>query len=227
MRSNPLDNPVYAALTQTHAAFAEQQLDFLGYNPAVCPFGCITTALNKVAGIDTYGSEIERFFCVGEQPQLSENMLIKQELTCDQMVLETPIELPIMNKIVHLQPEHYNALYDLVNLVQPGYFTHETPKMGNYYGIFEGKELIAVTGERMKMNAFTEISAVITHPNHTGKGLAKQLVTHVANSIFAENKLPFLHVAENNLGAIKLYEKLGFVFRRKISFWHLQSKKIV
>lgn len=82
---------------------------------------------------------------------------------------------------------------------------------------------MAVTGERMKMNDFTEISAVVTHPRYTGKGFAKQLIAHTANNVFDENKTPYLHVAETNFGAIRLYEKLGFKTRRKISFWNLES----
>jgi predicted GNAT family acetyltransferase len=41
--------------------------------------------------------------------------------------------------------------------------------------------------------------------------------------VFNENKIPYLHVAESNIGAIKLYEKLGFATRRKISFWNLKT----
>ena len=70
------------------------------------------------------------------------------------------------------------------------------------------------------MDAYTEVSAVVTHPAHTGKGYAKKLVAYTANKIFAENKIPYLHVAETNTGAVALYEKIGFVTRRKISFWN-------
>ncbi|MEZ4957421.1 MAG: GNAT family N-acetyltransferase [Saprospiraceae bacterium] len=71
------------------------------------------------------------------------------------------------------------------------------------------------------MEKFTEVSAVVTHPEHTGKGYAKQLIKHATDQIFKENKIPYLHVAESNIGAIKLYESWGFSERRKISFWNL------
>ncbi|MCL6220358.1 GNAT family N-acetyltransferase [Zunongwangia pacifica] len=76
----------------------------------------------------------------------------------------------------------------------------------------------------MKMNKYTEVSAVDTHPEYTGKGYAKQLIKHTTDEIFKENKIPYLHVAESNTGAIKLYKKLGFSTRRKISFWNLIKK---
>ena len=73
----------------------------------------------------------------------------------------------------------------------------------------------------MKMNDYTEVSAVVTHPDHTGPGLAKKLVAHASNRILLENKTPYRHVAKENIATVKLYEKLGFVTRRKISFWNL------
>jgi predicted GNAT family acetyltransferase len=82
--------------------------------------------------------------------------------------------------------------------------------------------LVAVTGERMKMESYTEVSAVVTHPEYTGRGFAKQLVAHTVNQIFNENKTPFLHVAESNVFAINLYKKLKFKRRRKISFWNIE-----
>ena len=77
----------------------------------------------------------------------------------------------------------------------------------------------------MKMNANIEVSAVVTHPDHMGKGYAKQLVTYTANKIFDQNKTPYLHVTETNSAAINLYKKLGFVTRRKISFLNLVTNK--
>jgi predicted GNAT family acetyltransferase len=111
----------------------------------------------------------------------------------------------------------------LIKIVYPEYFKSKTADLGNYYGIFEHNQLVAITGERMQMDAFTEVSAVITHPEHTGKGYAKQLVAHAANAIFEQNKTPFLHVAKANIGAVKLYEKLGFKTRREISIWNISQ----
>jgi predicted GNAT family acetyltransferase len=73
----------------------------------------------------------------------------------------------------------------------------------------------------MKMNHFTEVSAVVTHPLHTGKGYARQLVAFTVNKIFDQNKIPYLHVADKNEAAIRLYQTLRFKTRTKISFWNL------
>ncbi|MCX2494739.1 GNAT family N-acetyltransferase [Pedobacter sp. PF22-3] len=75
-------------------------------------------------------------------------------------------------------------LLKLVNLVQPCYFKNKTADLGSYYGIYKNDQLIAVTGERMKMDGYTELSAIVTHPEYTEKGYAKQLIVHVSNKIF-------------------------------------------
>lgn len=108
-----------------------------------------------------------------------------------------------------------------MNLVQPGFIKEKTPSLGTYFGIYKNNSLVASAGERMKMDHFTEISAVVTHPKYVRNGYAKQLLKHLIDRIFMQNKTPYLHVSETNLSAIKLYRQLGFTIRRKISFWHI------
>ncbi|URC14877.1 GNAT family N-acetyltransferase [Flavobacterium sp. B183] len=220
-----LDNPVWYALSENHSAFA---LDYDGtkfYNPDYCPFGSFILSESTLKAIKQYELLTDSFFVVGEKPEIDDSLTIIKELICLQMVIQDKIQLPTGTEILKLTENHNDELLQLVNLVQPGYFKPQTPLLGNYYGIFKEAQLIAVAGERMKMNDFTEVSAIITHPDHTGKGYAKQLISHVVNSILDESKTPFLHVVENNIGAISLYEKLGFVTRRKISFWNVSKKQ--
>lgn len=221
MTSHHLDNPVWNSLSETHREFA---IDYNGtkfYNPQYCPFGGFVKLENTSDAIKHYSALTENFFIVGEKPVLPDSLKINKELICLQMVISQKIDLPIDAEIVKLTAAHNEALCELVNLVQPGYFKNKTFLLGDYFGIFKEGQLVAITGERMKMNDFTEVSAIITHPDHTGKGYAKQLIAHVVNAIFDQHKIPFLHVAESNTGAIYLYEKLGFVTRRKISFWNI------
>lgn len=218
-----LDNPVWNSLSETHAAFAVDYNGTQFYHPDYGPFGGFIHPESTAKATNQYGSLTENFFIVGEKPELSDSLKIAKELVCLQMIIDDKIVQPITSEIVKLTEKHNDELVQLVNLVQPGYFKNKTSSLGNYFGIFKENQLVAITGERMKMNAFTEVSAIITHPDHTGKGYAKQLITHVVNTIFDENKIPYLHVVENNIGAISLYEKLGFVTRRKMSFWNISK----
>ncbi|SEO92656.1 FR47-like protein [Flavobacterium sp. CF108] len=220
---NKLDNPVWNSLSESHDKFA---IDYNGtkfYNPNYCPFGGFFELESTLESVEKYASLCENFFIVGEKPKIADTLKIVKELVCLQMIIREKIQITFDNEIIKLNEEHSAELFDLVNLVQPGYFKPETSLLGNYYGIFNNGKLVSIAGERMKMNNFTEVSAIITHPDHTGKGYAKQLTSHVVNNIFDEGKIPFLHVVESNTGAVKLYEKLGFVTRRKMSFWNISK----
>jgi len=224
MEYNKLDNPVWNSLNETHQKFAINYDGLKFYDPAYCPFGGFTKRENTAEGIDDYSTRTNPFFVVGEEPLFSNKLALNKNLVCKQMVLEKRIPITLTASIVELKSnQQRKELFDLVCLVQPGYFKQNTPELGKYYGIYKENKLIAVTGERMKMNHFTEISAVVTHPAHTRKGYAKQLLKQTTDQIFSEHKIPYLHVTESNVGAIKLYKKLGFYTRRKISFWQLKT----
>ena len=219
-----LDNPVWYSLSETHKGISINYHNVKFYDPAYCPFGGFIETNNVASQIDEYSKLTNHFFIVGEKPVFSKKISLKKELVCLQMILEKRIEINIGEKIIELGDTLAEALSSLVNEVQPGYFKKKTNLMGNYFGVIKEGKLVAVTGERMKMNGFTEVSAVVTHPFYTGKGFAKQLVAHTANKIFDENKTPYLHVAETNFDAIRLYENLGFKTRRKMSFWDLEIR---
>lgn len=218
-----LDNPVWHSLSETHNQYAVEYNDTKFYHPDFCPFGGTTSPGDTAEAILHYADTCNNFFLVGNKPVTPDNVHIKKELVCDQMIIHNTIDIPYTSKIIQLTETHTNELLTLVNLVQPGYFKNKTPQLGNYFGIYIDNVLAAVTGERMKMHMFTEVSAVITHPDHTGQGYAKQLVAHTVNNIIQQGKTPYLHVADTNTGAIALYKKLGFATRRKISFWNMVS----
>ena len=216
-----LDNPVWNSLSETHQSFAIDY-DFIKfYHPDYCPFGGFTKTENTGKCIDEYAQLVDNFFIIGQKPNISANLKLNNELVCLQMIIYDKIEFTIEDEIVELNETHLNDLLGLVKIVYPEYFKKKTAALGNYYGIFKNNQLVAVTGERMKMNEFTEVSAVITHPDYIGKGYAKQLVTHTVNAILKQKKTPFLHVSKTNVGAIKLYEKLGFHARKEISVWNI------
>lgn len=75
-----------------------------------------------------------------------------------------------------------------------------------------------MAGERLRPPGWTEISAVCTDPEFQGQGLATRLTLAVVAAIAARGDTPFLHAAAENLGAIRLYEALGFRLRRRAPF---------
>jgi predicted GNAT family acetyltransferase len=96
--------------------------------------------------------------------------------------------------------------------------------MGRYWGHVDTENrLQAMAGERLHLDGHTEISAVCTHPDARGAGLAGALTRHVARAILERDETPFLHVADDNDGARRVYERLGFRRRRTVEFAYLET----
>jgi predicted GNAT family acetyltransferase len=70
----------------------------------------------------------------------------------------------------------------------------------------------------MRPPGFAEISAVCTDEAWRGHGFAARLTRAVAAGITARGETPFLHAADDNANAIRLYKALGFVHRREVFF---------
>lgn len=128
-------------------------------------------------------------------------------------------------ELVPLTADHVDQMLALTRLTKPGPFETKTITLGNYEGIFEQGKLVAMTGQRLKVDDYIEISAVCTHPDHLGKGYAKQLLLSQISQIIHQSKTPFLHVNSKNERAIGLYERLGFSLRTKIFFYSIEKAK--
>ena len=77
---------------------------------------------------------------------------------------------------------------------------------------------MAMAGERLKVPGYTEVSAVCTHPDHTGKGYARMLMREIMRGIRDRGEIPFLHVRSENTRAIGVYERLGFRYQDYAAF---------
>jgi predicted GNAT family acetyltransferase len=87
-------------------------------------------------------------------------------------------------------------------------------QLGEYFGYFEGGQLIAMAGERMCAGNLHEVSGICTHPTFQGRGLARKLTLKLVRRQLNRGKTPFLHVLSHNTAARALYEKMGFrIFR--------------
>jgi predicted GNAT family acetyltransferase len=107
----------------------------------------------------------------------------------------------------------------LVELTKPGPFEAHTREMGAYLGVRGlGGKLVAMSGQRMNLTHYREISAVCSHPEARGRGLTAPLMEELMARIVAEGKTPFLHVKTENGSAKAVYQKLGFTVRRAIYF---------
>ncbi|HZW15484.1 MAG TPA: GNAT family N-acetyltransferase, partial [Brevundimonas sp.] len=106
----------------------------------------------------------------------------------------------------------------LATLTVPGPFFEKTHRLGDFVGVKVDGRLIAMAGERMKPEGFTEVSGVCTHPDHRGRGYAGALMRVVTGRILERGEQAFLHAYAVNTAAIALYATLGFRVRAPVTY---------
>jgi GNAT superfamily N-acetyltransferase len=221
-----LKNPVWYSLNETHKKFLIEFDGVQFYKPEICSFGAFFDETKTAKALNEYSKIADKFFLVSENqaPVIdTDHAVLEKKIDGCQMVLENLIAIEITEHIVLLSEKYIDEIYDLIWLVMPGYYQKRGFEMGKYYGIFKDNKLVSITGQRMQTDNFIEVSGVVTHPDYTKKGYAKQLVAYTTKEILKEKKLPILHTNKGN-PAISLYEKLGYKLTRDMNWW-LFSKK--
>jgi ribosomal protein S18 acetylase RimI-like enzyme len=122
-----------------------------------------------------------------------------------------------------LGPADYPEMQALVDLTQPGPFGPGSLRIGSFVGLREGGRLIAMGGLRLQSDRVAELTAICTHPEVQGRGLATEIVAALVDRVLGEGRTPFLHVAVENVRAIAVYRRLGFHTRRRGRVLRLES----
>jgi len=214
-----LDNPVWNALSTTHASFAEGDSLAKRYPVDVAPFGATRDqspeSYHSLARL--LGPQGTAAIPLAAMPVLPAGWTVVRRVDSAQMVWDTQTTQSAEQGFEELTISNVDEMLALVELTKPGPFAKRTPELGSYLGIREAGRLVAMAGERLKPYGYTEISAVCTHPDYRGSGYASSLVSILIQRITKRNEIPFLHVRTENVSAIRVYEKLGFRTRRRIN----------
>jgi RimJ/RimL family protein N-acetyltransferase len=221
-----LDNVIWKALTTRQAEFSESFGSACRFIPEVSPLAAFAEparegyeSLARLVGV---GGTTRLF--LGEPYESRAGWTLLNGSAMPEMVYEgvglrredNRARLPSHEtdpEIVELGSADSTEMIELTKLTKPGPFGKRTHELGTYLGIRCDGRLVAMAGERLKLPGYTEVSAVCTHPEHTGRGYARILMIEVMQRILDRGETPFLHVREDNLRAIKLYQKLGFATR--------------
>ncbi|HEX3589787.1 MAG TPA: GNAT family N-acetyltransferase [Pseudonocardiaceae bacterium] len=215
VRTSVLDNPVWWSATGAHAAVAITSGGAAIYPPEVGLFAGMTGG-NAWADLAGLLAPDRPALLVGATG-IPADWLVHRAVEGVQLAATVSMGEPD-EEAVRLGPADVPEMLDLVRRTEPGPFLPRTIELGHYLGIRRGGALVAMAGERMRPAGWTEISAVCTDPAYRGQGLATRLIRAVAVGIDARGDMAFLHTGADNTGAIRVYEKLGFAYRRPIAF---------
>jgi ribosomal protein S18 acetylase RimI-like enzyme len=215
-----LDNAPWHALTGPHASFAIGNDLVRRYPADVAPFVAVRTwddpdvwnALIELVGPD---AEIGLSGYDGDAPPRWE--LVGQGEGVQLVQTDALAPRPDPEAIL-LGSGDVPEMLAIVERNEPGPFRPRTYELGRYIGIRREGRLIAMAGERLHPEGWTEISAVAVDRDHRRQGLASRLVLDVAFHIQQRGDRALLHAAASNTGAIAAYERLGFALRRRNRF---------
>jgi len=110
------------------------------------------------------------------------------------------------------------AMLALATLTKPGPFRSATRRLGPFIGVKRDGALIAMAGRRLRVEGFTELSGVCTHPDHRGQGLAAALSRALVGEILASGEGAFLHAFAEHHATIAFYRSLGFEVRAPMTY---------
>ncbi len=230
---DPLDNAVWHSLTGPLRSFAECVPDGSGANgvataarfaPEVSPFGALVDHPDPSAW-----AELARLVGPGSVTVVFRGDVVVPagwtRLDGGEGIQMVGPEVAgtFDPEATELGAADADEVLDLIARTQPGPFATRTLEVGRYVGIRRRGRLVAMAGERLRIDGQVEVSAVCTDADHRGRGLARRLVSDVVAGAVAGGDVPFLHVAATNHGAQRVYRDLGFRERRRVQWVALRA----
>lgn len=214
-----MDNPIYNALNSAHGIYAKGTANVKYYQEDIAVFAGLKANspadFEELHALATDASTFVVFSPVALAIPTSWKLLTHIDMF--QFVYDSKdVPAGVDSDFTNLDQTHVTEMMALVELTQPGPFRERTIELSNYTGVINEGKLVAMAGHRFNPTPYIEISAVCTHPDHLGKGYAYMLIREQIKRILAKGETPFLHVRNDNVGAIKLYEKLGFHIRSEM-----------
>ena len=218
MTTELLDNIMWHSLTGPQAALsvgtrsARRLLRgftaVLGFEDALHP---------DFDGLEAYCEGNEHFYCVGWPAGVPSGWRIDADAPAYQMVWDLPSPAPDPEfEPLPLTIAHMPQMLALVSATEPGSFAERNLELGEFIGLFDAGKLIAMAGQRMHAGVLREISTVCTSDAYRGRGLGRRLIEQLLRLQIERGQVPFLHVLQNNVGAWRLYEHMGFRVARSM-----------
>jgi predicted GNAT family acetyltransferase len=214
-----LDNPIWFALTTAHRDMARSAGLARRYPSDVSPLTGLReptpAALADLRELVAPGESVA--ILTPEPLDVPGGWEVARARPLEQMVCKAVVGTPVEPQR-RLQAADVPDMLALTAATEPGPFLPRTIDMGRYFGTRSDDDgrLVAMAGERLRLDRFTEISAVCTDPQFRGRGHARALLVYLASRILAAGRTPFLHVVPENTGAKALYARVGFAVRRTL-----------
>ena len=216
-----LDKPLWHALSTHHRDFNEGDERLKYFYPEISPFVAMADwdETDKEYLVEQLPPDRNFFYITAQSLDLPDRC--KRGFTIKLYQLVCRKQLPFHQSGIQIRSlgiADIPQMIELTALTKPGPFNQRTIEFGNYIGVFEEERLVAMAGERLKFPGYTEVSAICTHPDYTGRRYSAALLSQTTAGIVSEGQTPFLHVRNDNTRAIDLYKQAGYEIRCEMDF---------
>jgi ribosomal protein S18 acetylase RimI-like enzyme len=129
----------------------------------------------------------------------------------------TEVPARLRREVVELTASDSPDMVALAAATEPGPFGPTSHLTGRWFGIRREERLVAMAGERMRVEGYGEVSGVCVDPSVRGEGLGAVVTLAAAHGIQERGDRAMLHVRDGNDGAHRLYRRVGFEQRRTVA----------
>ena len=129
------------------------------------------------------------------------------------MVLKPSSFRPAKGDCVRLEHVHYDQLVELYTLYRISAFSPAQLQQGIFYGVLVRGQIVSVAGTHLISPTYSvaAVGNILTHPDYRERGYGTAATSAVVAELLQRGiRDIILNVGQDNTGAIRIYERLGF-----------------
>ncbi len=188
-------------------------LHFSGINPPALLLIGNTDALRVILESTTLPDEV-CLTCRAEHLPMTRDFYIwKKMIPMWRMVLMSGRFLPVKGDCIRLFPKDSGKLAELYALGGGEAFSSGQMEQGVFYGVLANGRLVAVAGTHLVSPSYgvAALGNIFTHPAYRGRGYGVATTSAVVGELLGFGMRDIvLNVSQDNMVAVRLYERLGF-----------------
>jgi ribosomal protein S18 acetylase RimI-like enzyme len=143
-------------------------------------------------------------------------------------VEEPRCQIPRLHKTIRLTSDDLDEVDSFYRSTAAGAWNPAQLDFGPFYGIRESNKLVSVCGT---IGVYTTspgasvIGNLVTLPAHQNRGYGTSVLCAVIQDLFQEYRYVTLMVDSGNIGAIRIYERLGFTVLTRLAIGVCQRRE--